>query len=65
MPRMTKELMQKKIAYLEFSNDQLMTEIRYVDSLLRSIGFPEGLETVKLAAQELHERENFHDEENY
>lgn len=50
-----KELLDR-IAYLEFTNDQLVTEIRYVDELLRCIGFPEGLATVKSAAQELMER---------
>lgn len=47
----------KRIAYLEFVNDQLMTELKYVDKLLRSIGFPEGLETVKKAAKEIQEIE--------
>lgn len=43
----------KKIAYLEFENDQLQTEIQYVDHLLKLIGFSDGLETIKLAAQEI------------
>ncbi|MDF2549403.1 MAG: hypothetical protein K0S07_470 [Chlamydiales bacterium] len=51
-----KELL-SRIAYLEFANDQLATEIGYVDHLLRNIGFPEGLETVKVAAKELMEKE--------
>lgn len=63
MGKMSQDEMLKKLAYLEFSNDQLMTEIRYVDTLLRSIGFPEGLETVKLAARELKERGNSESEE--
>jgi len=58
MARKTKAQLEKKLAYMEFVNDQLVAEIRYVDSLLRSIGFPEGLETVKLAARELMERES-------
>lgn len=45
--------LEKKIAYLEFINDQLASEIQYVDRLLRLIGFPEGLETIKSAAQEV------------
>jgi hypothetical protein len=52
---MSPEDTQKRVAYLEFVNDQLMTELKYVDSLLCTIGFPEGLETVKLAAKELRE----------
>ncbi len=47
----------EKIAYLEFENDQLSTELHYVDRLLRAVGFTEGLSTVKQAAQELFEQE--------
>ena len=49
--------LQQRIAYLEFVNDQLFTEIRYVDNLLKIIGFPDGLETIKSAAQESIEEE--------
>ena len=49
--------LEKRIAYLEFVNDQLTTEIHYVDRLLRLIGFPDGLETIKSAAQEVIEEE--------
>lgn len=52
-----KELLQK-IAYLEFINDQLVTELRYVDKLLHLVGFPNGLSTVKLAAQEIIDQES-------
>lgn len=48
---------EKRIAYLEFVNDQLISEIHYVDKLLRLIGFPEGLETIKSAAQEVIDEE--------
>ena len=54
---MTKEQMLKKISELESINDQLQTEIRYLDQLLRGIGFEEGLKTLKFAAQELVEQE--------
>lgn len=47
----------QRIAYLEFVNDQLLGEIHYVDRLLKIIGFPEGLETIKSAAQEVLEEE--------
>lgn len=47
----------EKIAYLEFENDQLSTELHYVDRLLRAVGFTDGLSTVKQAAQELFEQE--------
>lgn len=54
---MEQQQLQQKIAYLEFVNDQLVSEIDYVDRLLRIIGFPEGLETIKSAAQEVIEEE--------
>ena len=47
----------EKIAYLEFVNDQLSAELQYVDKLLRSVGFTDGLSTVKQAAKELFEEE--------
>ena len=47
----------EKIAQLEFMNDQIATELQYVDRLLRSIGFSEGLKTVKTAAKELYEED--------
>lgn len=54
--------LEKKVAYLEFMNDQLSTELRYVDNLLRVIGFPDGLETIKSAAEEvIEEEEEFND----
>jgi len=49
--------LEAKIAYLEFVNDQLLSEIEYVDQLLKLIGFPEGLATIKEAAQEVIEEE--------
>lgn len=50
---MTKSQLLKKIAYLESLNDQLSTEVVYVDHLMRLIGFSEGLVTVKATAQEI------------
>jgi hypothetical protein len=47
----------ERLAYLEFVNDQLSTELQYVDRLLRAVGFADGLATVKQAAQELFEDE--------
>jgi len=49
--------MLKKISELESINDQLQTEIRYLDQLLREVGFEEGLKTLKFAAQELIEQD--------
>ena len=50
---MTKAEMEKRIAYLESINDQLSTEVSYVDHLMRVIGFAQGLETVKATACEI------------
>lgn len=47
----------QKIAHLEFANDQLSTELNYVDKLLRAVGFTDGLASVKQAAKELFEEE--------
>ena len=45
----------KKIAYLESVNDQLQTELQYLDSLARQIGFEKGIDSLKSAAIELYE----------
>ena len=50
---MTKAQLLKKIAVLESINDQLTTEVSYVDHLMRLIGFSEGLATVKATAKEM------------
>jgi hypothetical protein len=43
----------KQLARLESVNDHLLTELGYVDHLMRLVGFAGGLETVKVTAQEL------------
>lgn len=50
---MTKAQLMRKIAILESVNDQLVTEVQYVDHLMRLLGFSEGLLTVKGTAQEI------------
>jgi hypothetical protein len=60
---LTKEQMLKKISELESINDQLQAEIRYLDQILREVGFEEGLKTLKYAAQELIEQDGPKDEE--
>ena len=49
----TKEDLLKKIAYLEFVEDQLGTELVYIDKLLKSVGFPRGLAPVKEVARDI------------
>lgn len=55
---MTKKELYKKISYLEFVNDQLNAELDYLDNVLKSIGFPKGLESAKLIAKHMIEEEN-------
>jgi len=50
---MNKAQLLKKIARLETINDHLNSEVKYVDRLMRLIGFSEGLATVKATAKEL------------
>lgn len=50
--------LEQRVSFLEFVNDQLTTEIKYVDELLHLIGFPEGLKTIKAAAEELLEKDS-------
>lgn len=54
---MTKKDLLKKVAHLESLNDHLLTELGYIDGLMRLVGFAGGLETVKLTARELYESE--------
>ncbi len=54
---MEKEELLKRISELESFNDQLLSEIRYLDRLLKEVGFEEGLKTLKFAAEELIEQD--------
>lgn len=54
---MKQEELVKRLAELEFANDQLVSELGYLDALMRSIGFSDGLATVKATARELLERD--------
>jgi hypothetical protein len=56
-----KKQLQDRICQLEFQNDQLVSELAYVDRLLRHIGFEHGLESVKAAACELAEAQIAHE----
>ncbi len=50
---MTKTQLMKKLAYLESINDQLSTEITYVDQLMKMVGFAGGIITIKATAEEI------------
>ena len=43
----------KKIAKLESINDQIASELNYLEKLARALGFAEGLKTLKEAALEM------------
>jgi hypothetical protein len=43
----------KKIAKLETLNDQLTAELQYLEQLTRSLGFADGLKTLKAAALDM------------
>ena len=49
---MDQDILQRKIAKLESLYDQLQSEMNYLDSLLKEVGFEEGLKTLKEAALE-------------
>ena len=49
----------QKVAHLESINDYLTTEIKYLDRLMKKIGFTEGIESVKKAAEEMFKNEEF------
>lgn len=51
-----KDLIQQ-VARLETINDQLSSELKYLDQISRKLGFAEGLKTLKEAALELLEIE--------
>ncbi len=55
---MNKTQLQQKIARLESIHDQLEAEIEYIDQLLKSVGFPQGITSAKQVALELLEEEN-------
>lgn len=47
------EQLHKRMAHLEFIEDQLSTELAYIDNLLRGVGFPHGLLSVKEVARDI------------
>ena len=50
---MKEQALQKKIARLESVNDQLTAELHYLEKLTRSLGFAEGIKTLKAAALDM------------
>ncbi len=58
----TKKDLIKKIAQLESANDQLSSELVFLDRTARELGFQEGLKTLKAAAKELLEEQKKNDD---
>ncbi|MCB1149629.1 MAG: hypothetical protein KDK48_05625 [Chlamydiia bacterium] len=44
---------ESRLAKAQSENDHLLTELAYVDGLLKEVGFDEGLLTLKAAAEEI------------
>lgn len=53
---MDEQALLNKIALLEFSNDQLLSELKQLHELLMLIGFDDGLKGLKQAAKEILEQ---------
>ncbi len=51
--------LKKQIAYLESVNDQLTTEVGYIDQLMKLVGFTEGIATLKATAHEIVANEDY------
>jgi hypothetical protein len=45
--------LEQRIAYLEFIQDQLISEIEEVNELLVAVGFPQGIKSLIVVAKEL------------
>lgn len=50
---MEKNKLLKRLSELETINDQLITEFNYLNELMKQIGFEQGLQGLKLAAEEI------------
>ncbi|GAB5411973.1 MAG: hypothetical protein ChlgKO_10870 [Chlamydiales bacterium] len=55
---MTTNHLERKVAKLESLCDQLQAERSYLNTLLKEIGFEEGLKTLKEAALEMLDRKS-------
>lgn len=55
---MTTNNLERKVAKLESLCDQLQAERSYLNTLLKEIGFEEGLKTLKEAALEMLDRKS-------
>jgi len=49
----TEQALSTEVARLESLNDQVMTELTYINDLLFAVGFTDGIKSLKAAAQDL------------
>lgn len=54
---MTKKELAQKLARLESMNDQLTTELDYIDRLMRMVGFSDGINSIKATAIEIYDKD--------
>jgi hypothetical protein len=50
---MTNIELEQKVAQLEFEHDQLISELSHTNQLLKSVGFPDGIKSIKEIAEDL------------
>ena len=50
--------LEKRLAQLETVHDQLITELQYVDQLMKLVGFTNGISSLKESAHEFHQNGN-------
>ncbi len=50
---MKKVLLDKRLAELQFEQDQLLAELSHTDELMRKVGFVGGIQAMKRAAEEV------------
>ncbi len=61
---MKKKDLIRRLAYLESLHDQLLTELTYLDALMRQVGFAGGIESFKETAMEMYQKSHEKDEIN-
>jgi len=60
---MNQKQLKAEIARLESINDQIETEISYIDNLLRLSGFSRGIESLREVAIEMIEHPDYEEDE--
>jgi len=49
----TEQALSTEVARLESLNDQVMTELTYINGLLLAVGFSKGIESLKESAEDM------------